>query len=141
MSVKDKNNSEQSREGAGRVAIHKDCGKLKYCYTLECNYAGGRILNRLNEAYDAINNKIIPNTDPLTNYNSIFYSTKNIASEAYFNSHIYWDVGRTCMISLLDMINKNPISRVMNSVYKGEVELIKDDIIKYLISIPDLAII
>lgn len=33
-----------SREGSGRVAIHKLTG-LIYSYTLECNYNTGRLVN------------------------------------------------------------------------------------------------
>lgn len=44
MSVKDKNG--MSREGSGRVAIHKDTN-LIHCYTLECNYHNGRRINFL----------------------------------------------------------------------------------------------
>lgn len=44
MSVKDKNG--MSREGSGRVAIHKDTN-LPHCYTLECNYHNGRRINFL----------------------------------------------------------------------------------------------
>lgn len=43
MSKKDKASGleQTSREGAGRVAIHKDCGGLVYSYTMECNYCCG----------------------------------------------------------------------------------------------------
>ncbi len=44
MSIKDKNG--MSREGSGRVAIHKDSG-LIHCYTLECNYHNGKRINFL----------------------------------------------------------------------------------------------
>ena len=44
MSVKDKNG--MSREGSGRVAIHKETG-LTHCYTMECNYHNGWRINFL----------------------------------------------------------------------------------------------
>jgi hypothetical protein len=44
MNIKDRNGL--SREGSGRVAIHKDTG-LIHCYTLECNYHNGRRINFL----------------------------------------------------------------------------------------------
>jgi hypothetical protein len=52
MSVKDKRDQGQSREGAGRVAIHKECGSLIRSYTLECNYAAGNRLNKLTDMMD-----------------------------------------------------------------------------------------
>ncbi len=36
-----------SREGAGRVAIHRDCPGLLHSYTLECNYWAGTTLNKI----------------------------------------------------------------------------------------------
>ena len=45
MNCKDKKDG-LSREGAGRVAIGKLTG-IPNCYTLECNYASGRRINRL----------------------------------------------------------------------------------------------
>lgn len=44
MSVKDKNG--MSREGSGRVAVHKESG-IAHCYTLECNYHNGKRINFL----------------------------------------------------------------------------------------------
>jgi hypothetical protein len=34
-----------------------------------------------------------------------------------YKNEIFWDLGRATMISLLDMINKNPYSRIVNSPY------------------------
>lgn len=45
MNVKDKKDG-LSREGSGRVSIYK-ATELPHCYTLECNYAGGRRINHL----------------------------------------------------------------------------------------------
>ena len=36
----------ESREGSGRVDIHKATGII-HCYTLECNYHNGKRLNHL----------------------------------------------------------------------------------------------
>jgi len=35
-----------SKEGAGRVAFYK-ATKISMCYTIECNYNTGSIMNRL----------------------------------------------------------------------------------------------
>ena len=45
MNCKDKKDG-LSREGCGRVSIGKLTG-IPNCYTLECNYASGRCINRL----------------------------------------------------------------------------------------------
>ena len=43
MYAADKNDG-LSKDGSGRVALYKST-KLVYCYTLECNYNSGRIVN------------------------------------------------------------------------------------------------
>jgi len=45
MNVKDKKDG-LSREGSGRVSMMK-ATDLPNCYTLECNYAGGKKINKL----------------------------------------------------------------------------------------------
>ena len=45
MNCKDKKDG-LSREGSGRVSIGR-LTSLPNCYTLECNYASGRTINRL----------------------------------------------------------------------------------------------
>ena len=40
-----------SKEGAGRVAIFKQT-KLNLCYTLECNYNMGNVINKMVPMYD-----------------------------------------------------------------------------------------
>lgn len=52
MNVKDKKDG-LSREGCGRVAIHKETN-LPHCYTLECNYASGRRINHLPPKFNKI---------------------------------------------------------------------------------------
>ena len=70
MKVKDKKDG-LSREGCGRVSIGKLTG-LPNCYTLECNYASGRTINRLTP-------KIVKKTglqepeDPVTDPSSKLY--------------------------------------------------------------------
>lgn len=40
------------REGAGRVAVARDCPGLVHSYTLECNYWCGQTINQLMERFD-----------------------------------------------------------------------------------------
>ena len=44
MKSKDRRDNGLSKEGSGRVAMYKTTG-IKHCYTLECNYNTGRLLN------------------------------------------------------------------------------------------------
>ena len=69
MLKKDKKDSKRSREGAGRVAIHRDCNGLLYSYTLECNYCCGNKINKLNERYDIMSKRILKENDPLSDPN------------------------------------------------------------------------
>lgn len=60
-----------SREGAGRVAIHRDCPGLIYSYTLECNYCAGAVLNKIEEQFDIERKRFIPdNNDPVLDPNN-----------------------------------------------------------------------
>ena len=64
MKCKDKKDG-LSREGCGRVGIGKLTG-IPNCYTLECNYASGRTINRLTPKLNKITNQNeseIPVTD------------------------------------------------------------------------------
>jgi hypothetical protein len=45
MNIKDKKDG-LSREGAGRVAMYKATNN-PMCYTLECNYASGKLINSI----------------------------------------------------------------------------------------------
>jgi hypothetical protein len=59
-----------SREGAGRVAIHRECPGLVYSYTLECNYCSGYKLNRVEERFDLEKRRFLSETDPVFDRNS-----------------------------------------------------------------------
>ena len=65
MTVKDKKDG-LSREGCGRVSIMKATDGLPNCYTLECNYASGRTINRLSEKLEVATGLIEPEI-PITN--------------------------------------------------------------------------
>lgn len=62
-----------SREGAGRVAIHKECMGLIHSYTLECNYACSASLNKLGERFDLEKRRYISEDDPLSDASSQHY--------------------------------------------------------------------
>jgi hypothetical protein len=62
-----------SREGAGRVAIHRECPGLVHSYTLECNYCCGVKLNRIEERFDLERRRYFAETDPVCDPQSPLY--------------------------------------------------------------------
>ena len=109
MSVKDKGCG-LSREGSGRVALYKATG-LAMCYTLECNFQTGKRVNHLTPKIIANTGETEPET-PLTDHNSKHYSGSQTPS---YTIEIFEDVGRAVCYALLDIIEKNPVSRLLSS--------------------------
>lgn len=89
-----------SKDGSGRVALFK-AFNITRCYTLECNYNTGRLINKI------------------TSLDFPDGSEADISSELYKNGPpiysipIYEDVGKAIGISLLDSIGKNCSSRIL----------------------------
>jgi len=111
MKVKDKGDG-LSREGSGRVSIY-NATSCTHCYTLECNYASGKKLNHLPVKYNKEKNIIEPESY-LTDPKSQLYRNK----PPVYNMEIFEDIGRATVISILDLADDNPISRVPKSIYK-----------------------
>jgi len=103
MYHKDKRDG-QSKEGSGRVAMAKTLGII-HSYTLECNYNSGRTINQLTPL--SVNNN---------QYGSL--SSTPVYSSRYAPEH-YEEVGAGMAIAVLDMYNKNPMSRLPLSSYKS----------------------
>lgn len=87
-----------SKEGSGRVAVYKATG-ITRCYTLECNYNIGRTSNHCPAAFNL--------DDP-----EVFYDTPPT-----YTIETYEDLGKGICVALLDSTNKNPYTRLRNSVY------------------------
>lgn len=113
MSVKDKGCG-LSREGSGRVGMYKASG-LVMCYTLECNFQTGKRINHLAPKIIAETGEVEPET-PITDYTSKYYNGSQTPS---YTIEIFEDVGKAVCIAMLDLIEKNPISRVPSSQYKN----------------------
>lgn len=124
MNCKDKKDG-LSREGCGRVAMHK-ATDLPLCYTLECNYATGRRINHLSSKLNKNSGEIEPEL-PITDSHSKIYSDHKTPP---YSIDIFEDVGRAFCIGILDYIEKNPISRIPTSTYKT-LDNIKNDIISH----------
>jgi hypothetical protein len=106
-----------SREGAGRVAMHRECPGLVHSYTLECNYCCGGKLNRIEERFDMEKRRYIADTEPVLDANSNLYNpyprltqdkSEPYNYQARYNSLIFGDIGRACLVSILDLIFINP---------------------------------
>lgn len=98
-----------SREGAGRVAMAKDCPGLIHSYTLECNYCCGAVVNDLKERFDLEKRRYLADSEPIIDTNSNFY--KNSPSSDFVVRYcipVFKDIGRACLVAILDMTHSNP---------------------------------
>eukprot|EP00742_Colponemidia_sp_Colp-10_P008326 GILJ01009012.1.p1 GENE.GILJ01009012.1~~GILJ01009012.1.p1 ORF type:complete len:738 (-),score=110.50 GILJ01009012.1:196-2409(-) len=104
MTAKDKRDG-LSKEGSGRVSLYQ-ASNLIHCYTLECNYNCGRIVNTIPPAP-------LPNSnEPLSpGYRSTFPVPK-------FTTESFQQVGRAIAVTLLDMCEANPYSRIGHTDFK-----------------------
>ncbi|XP_041951933.1 cytosolic carboxypeptidase-like protein 5 isoform X1 [Alosa sapidissima] len=98
MYARDKRDG-QSKEGSGRVAIHKAIG-LIHSYTLECNYNTGRSVNTIPPACHD-NGRATPPPPPT-------FPPK-------YTPDIYEQVGRAVAVAALDMAECNPWPRLILS--------------------------
>uniref|UniRef100_A0A672IR14 Cytosolic carboxypeptidase-like protein 5 n=1 Tax=Salarias fasciatus TaxID=181472 RepID=A0A672IR14_SALFA len=98
MYARDKRDG-QSKEGSGRVAIHKAIGLL-HSYTLECNYNTGKTMNTIPPACHD-NGRATP-PPPST------FPPK-------YTPEIFEQVGRAVAVSALDMAECNPWPRLVLS--------------------------
>ena len=133
MNCKDKKDG-LSREGCGRVALYK-ATQNPMCYTLECNYASGKLKNTITPKIIKSTGQVEPETDPVTDSTSAIYADKSLAAPPY-TIEIFEDVGRAFCIALLDQLEKNPVSRIPSTTFKN-LEGVKNEVIsKHKILIP-----
>ncbi|XP_027896837.1 cytosolic carboxypeptidase-like protein 5 isoform X3 [Xiphophorus couchianus] len=98
MYARDKRDG-QSKEGSGRVAVHKAIGVL-HSYTLECNYNTGKTMNSMPPACHD-NGRATP--PPPSSF------------PPKYTPEIFEQVGRAVAISALDMAESNPWPRLVLS--------------------------
>ncbi|AWP19702.1 putative cytosolic carboxypeptidase-like protein 5 [Scophthalmus maximus] len=98
MYARDKRDG-QSKEGSGRVAIHKSIGLL-HSYTLECNYNTGKTMNTIPPACHD-NGRATPPPPP--------------SFPPKYTPEIFEQVGRAVAVSALDMVECNPWPRLVLS--------------------------
>jgi hypothetical protein len=102
----------KSRDGTGRVGVY-NMKSLIHCYTLECNYNSGKTANHL----PLLSNQL-PNAKA-ENRREAQVEKRN----PRYTPETFRDVGKAIAISILDIVNKNPYSRIYNSSYKNRERL------------------
>lgn len=88
------------KSGSGRVAIFQATG-LPNCYTLECNYHSGRVVN----------------ATPLPSGVSAYGMAQRYAPtfSPHYCNRIYGGVGCALLLAILDIEGLNPVSRIDGS--------------------------
>ena len=108
-----------SREGSGRAAIFKMTG-IPLCYTMEGNYAVGLRINTLQPRFSYVENKrLLKEDNPVQDTSSAFYKKRKLP---LFDRSVFEDVGRSLLVSLLDISCLNPESRLIKSKDEDVVE-------------------
>ncbi|KAK1170305.1 cytosolic carboxypeptidase-like protein 5 isoform X1 [Acipenser oxyrinchus oxyrinchus] len=102
MYAKDKRDG-QSKEGSGRVAIHKATGVI-HSYTLECNYNTGRSVNTI---------------PPACHDNGRASPPPPAAFPPKYTTELFEQVGRAVAIAALDMADCNPWPRIVMSEHNS----------------------
>ena len=115
MYMKDRHTG-AGKEGSGRVSVFKTTD-LVYCYTLECNFNSGRVVNAVPAASRDSGRATPP--PPLD----------TIAPK--YDPVIYEDVGKALATSILDLTESNPWSRLTCSPFKN-LKGVKDDIRRHI---------
>ncbi|XP_041831149.1 cytosolic carboxypeptidase-like protein 5 isoform X2 [Melanotaenia boesemani] len=100
MYARDKRDG-QSKEGSGRVAVHKAIGLL-HSYTLECNYNTGKTMNTI---------------PPACHDNGRASPPPPSSFPPKYTPEIFEQVGRAVAVSALDMAECNPWPRLVLSEY------------------------
>ncbi|EAR85016.2 zinc carboxypeptidase family protein (macronuclear) [Tetrahymena thermophila SB210] len=109
---------EMTKEGCGRVQVHQ-ITKIIHAYTLECGFHQATQLNYLPPASNAefkINDVLGFDYDPAEDNQSEIYKGKK--EPPVFVPILYQDVGKAILVTILDIFEKNPYSRIPNSSYK-----------------------
>lgn len=104
-----------SKDGTGRVALYQETG-LVHCYTVECNYSTGRILNYISpiaalekEGSRGMEDRSLRRMKP----------KKSLRAPPKYTIEIFHEMGEAIAVSLLDFYEINPYSRIPRSSYKN----------------------
>ncbi|KRX01295.1 hypothetical protein PPERSA_11742 [Pseudocohnilembus persalinus] len=127
MTSKDRNEA-QTKDGSSRVNLYK-IGNLIHSYTLECGFHMSNIIQEL--ASPSQTNKKF--TEKNKQYGFVEDEYENVHGEVYrngapfYNPQIFQNIGKNILITILDMHQKNPYSRIPNSQYK-DIDKIRKEI-------------
>jgi hypothetical protein len=102
MFLKDRHTG-AGREGSGRVSVYRATG-VTYCYTLECNFNTGRITNSIPMA-----SRDLGRASPPPSYDI----------PPKYGPAIYEDAGKSLGVSILDLTESNPWTRLTCSSCKN----------------------
>eukprot|EP00753_Platysulcus_tardus_P021112 PLAT863.1.p1 GENE.PLAT863.1~~PLAT863.1.p1 ORF type:complete len:559 (+),score=186.85 PLAT863.1:42-1718(+) len=119
MKHKDRRDKGLSKEGSGRVAIYRATDIL-YSYTLECNYNTGRCCNDVPAADAGGDGRATPERP-----------SRGIVPK--YTTAMWADVGKACVIALLDMHNCNPWPRIGNSEWRT-LEGMRQAVVRHLLT-------
>ncbi|TRY64129.1 hypothetical protein TCAL_08225 [Tigriopus californicus] len=115
MYMKDRHTG-AGKEGSGRVSVFKSTGCV-YSYTLECNFNTGRVVNPIPSASRDAGRATPP--PPLE------------ATPPKYDPFIYEDVGKSLAISILDLTECNPWTRLTCSPHRN-LKGVRESIRKYI---------
>lgn len=104
-----------SKDGTGRVALYQETG-LVHCYTVECNYSTGRILNHISpiaalekEGARGMEKRALRRMKP----------KKSLRAPPKYTIEIFQEMGEAIAVSLLDFYEINPYSRIPRSPHRN----------------------
>lgn len=84
---------------------------MLHCYTLECNYNTGKLVN---VAYNMVNNE-----NPALPVTQAVQDLKPVRVPPKYTPEVFADIGRSMAVSLLDMNDINPCPRLPKTSFKN----------------------
>ena len=117
-----KDKAGDSRSGSSRATIERETGIL-YCFTLEGNYSTGLRINTLKPRFDYLSGKKLKSDFPVKDTSSDYYKLRKIP---IYTSELYKDVGHSFCVSILDLYEINPQTRLV----KNQKEKLSDALTK-----------
>ena len=107
-----------TKEGCGRVVMHKEANII-HSYSLECGIISAINFNTIpepsNTDFRADGKGFLPEEIEGSDYEGI----KMADSSVLFTQDSYRNLGKNLLVSILDVFDKNPYSRVYSSRYKS----------------------
>ena len=125
MRARDKS-EKLTKEGCARVFAYKKCN-IPHSYTLEMAYHKSTSLNELPFVAKNTQNGEQLQEDQVSDISSSIY--KN--GPPFYNIEIYEDIGKSLLVSILDLFDKNQFSRISTSKYK-EISAVRVEVAKQL---------